>query len=113
MGRSLLFVLLGLTACSPSDWRAQETERGKDAIRAEVGDPSAQFSDVQVTGDERTGQICGKVSPKGALTVRFIVYIDGTAGPYLAAGQGSHPIPHDQFEFAWRNDCVGEGYKPG
>ncbi len=113
VGRSLVFALLGLAACSESDWRAREIQRAEEKIRAEFGDPSAQFLGVQVTGDEKTGQICGQVKGKGALTTRFIVYIDGTAGPYLAAGQGRHPLPHDQFEFAWRNDCLGEGYKPG
>jgi hypothetical protein len=113
IGGSLAFGFLSLAACNERDWRAQETGKAEDKIRIEVDDPSAAFSNVQVTGDETTGQICGQVTAKGAMTARFIVYIDGTAGPYLAAGLGRNPLPHDQFEFAWRNDCLGEGYKPG
>jgi hypothetical protein len=110
--RSLIFALLCLGACNGRDWQARETERAEEKIRVEVGGPSAQFLNVQVTGDERTGQICGEVKATGKMKARFIVYIDGTAGPYLAAAQGRHPLPHDQFEFAWRNDCLREGYKP-
>jgi len=106
---SLIAVCLGLAGCAPGDWRAEATAQAEAKVRAEISDPSAQFSRVQVTGDDRTGQTCGFVAAAGQ-AVRFIVYIDGTAGPYVEAGAGQHPIAQDDFNRAWQSDCVSEGY---
>lgn len=76
----------------------------------DVGDPAAQFAKVQVTGDDKTGQICGEVQPAHNAARRFIVYIDATAGPYVEAGGGHVAIAQDAFDSVWRNDCVAEGY---
>jgi len=80
-------------------------------MRAEVNDPSAQFSNIQVTGDQTTGQICGQVKAAGAWRARFIVYIDGTAGPFVESSRGMHAVSQQRFDFAWQNDCLKEGYK--
>lgn len=105
---------LALGACQPSgppvDWRVQQTAAAEAKIRADVGDPEALFTKVQVTGDDKTGQICGEVQPAHNGSRRFIVYIDGTAGPWIEQGAGHVSIGQDAFEAAWRNDCVGEGY---
>jgi hypothetical protein len=94
----------------PADWRTQQIAAAEAKIRTDVGDPAAQFTKVQVTGDDKTGQICGEVQPGPNAPRRFIVYIDGTAGPWVDEGGGHVPIGRDAFETAWRNDCVGEGY---
>jgi hypothetical protein len=95
---------------TPADWRAQQTAAAEAKIRADVGDPDAQFAKVQVTGDDKTGQICGEVQPAHNAARRFIVYIDATAGPYVEAGGGHVAIGQDAFDSAWQNDCVAEGY---
>jgi hypothetical protein len=105
---------LAVAACGPAgqsgDWRVQQTAAAEDKIRADVGDPDAQFTKVQVTGDDKTGQICGVVQPAHNASKRFIVYIDATAGPYVEAGGGHVAIAQDAFDSAWQNDCVAEGY---
>jgi hypothetical protein len=86
----------------------------EDQIRAEVNDPTAQFSQVQVTGNDATGQTCGYLDAKVGdrqKRGRFIVYIDGTAGPFVESGMGSLIMSPGDFDFAWQNDCVNEGYK--
>ncbi|HEY4029309.1 MAG TPA: hypothetical protein VGM25_03115 [Caulobacteraceae bacterium] len=105
---------LAVAACQPAgpplDWRVQQTEAAEAKIRAEVGDPGAQFAKVQVTGDDKTGQICGEVQPAHNGARRFVVYIDGTAGPWVEQGAGHTPVSQDRFDQAWQNDCLNEGY---
>lgn len=85
-------------------------------MRARLGDPAAQFSKVQVTGDSRSGQTCGFVTATPAAAVsggtgRFIVYIDKAAGPFFEYSIGISSIPQAQFDFQWEHDCLNEGYK--
>jgi hypothetical protein len=103
-----------LAACSGAamDWRAQSIDKAETKMRAEVGDAAATFSEVQVTGDRQTGQICGKVKSANAEPARFVVYIDGTAGPFMEGGRGKTFLTPNQFDFSWRADCLNEGYKP-
>jgi hypothetical protein len=114
---ALVLICCGLAACGQQnrDWRAAAIADAEDQIRADVNDPAAKFSDVQVTGNSSTGQTCGRVSAKlstgGDEEGRFIVYIDGSVSPYVENGMGAHPMTHEQFEFAWQNDCIKEGYK--
>jgi hypothetical protein len=117
---AILAVLLascGLAACDQQDrdWRAAAIADAKDQIRSAVNDPNAKFSDVQVTGNARTGQTCGFVSVRlasgGDGSGRFIVYIDGTAGPFIENDLGGSARTHEQFEFSWEADCIKEGYK--
>jgi hypothetical protein len=118
VGMQLLMVcgFLGLISCNEEDWRMQAIALAEDKMHAEVNDSAAQFSRVQVTGDNATGQTCGFVKAKAGATGRekrgrFIVYIDGTAGPYVEAGMGSLFLSQEDFNFAWQNDCLNEGYK--
>jgi hypothetical protein len=119
LSAALIVALAGcasLYACGPSgDWRAQAIADAEQQIRSDVNDPNATFSDVQVTGDDSTGQTCGRVSAKlktgGDQDGRFIVYIDGSVSPYVENSMGTHPMTHEAFEFAWQNDCLKEGYK--
>ncbi|MDR3511177.1 MAG: hypothetical protein P4L73_06065 [Caulobacteraceae bacterium] len=110
----LLGGCLALAACDGQAWRAGAASRAEEQVRQVVSDPSAQFSRVQVTGDDRTGQTCGFASvrtPDGlGHLVRFIVYIDASAGPYVEAGLGRQVLTQDNFERAWQADCVKEGY---
>ena len=117
MKKSALCLLLALAACG-QDWRAREMAAAEDKIRVEVDDPGAVFSQVQITGDSQTGQTCGTVKamhgPDAAgPAVRFVVYIDGTSGPWVEKGQGRQFLSQDRFDDAWRADCVGEGWRPG
>jgi hypothetical protein len=107
----LICGLLGLAACGGLDWRPRQIELAEQKIRAEVGYPSARFFNVQVTGDQSTGQICGQVEAATGRSARFIVYIDGTSGPYIEAGVSRDFLPQGRFDLAWRADCVGEGYR--
>ncbi|HEY1837991.1 MAG: hypothetical protein WBQ17_15005 [Rhizomicrobium sp.] len=116
MKTALLTICVCLAACSQQDWRAQAIANAEQNIKDDVGDPSAQFSRVQVTGDDSTGQTCGFVTAKSsgnapAQATRFIVYIDNTAGPYVESGIGTHPLTSSDFENAWQSDCLREGYK--
>lgn len=112
-----LFLLCGLAvlaACTAKDWRAEAIANAEDAMRTQVSDPAAAFTHVQITGDSSSGQTCGFVTAKvGTLKkgARFIVYIDGTAGPFVEAGMGRQPMSKDDFDWAWQNDCLKEGYK--
>lgn len=110
MRRFLFCGLLVLAACQAPDWRAQQIARAEAKIRSEVGDSSAQFSKVQLTGDQNTGQTCGVVKDAHNAPARFIVYIDGTSGPYIEGGGGAQYLNQDSFDSAWQNDCVAEGY---
>jgi len=109
-----LLLLCGLlAACTAKDWRAEAIANAEDTVRAQVNDPKAAFSHLQITGDSSTGQTCGFVTAKvGSLTkgARFIIYIDG-AGPFVEGGMGHTFMSKDDFDWAWLNDCLHEGYK--
>lgn len=89
---------------------------GLQKMRDYLEDPDLRFFAAQVVGDSSSGQICGRVFGKSVSNgtgapARFIVYIDGTAGPWIEDQIGQHKISDDRFEFAWANDCVGEGWR--
>ncbi|TPK83456.1 MULTISPECIES: hypothetical protein [unclassified Mesorhizobium] len=113
--RQALLLLCGLlAACNGGDWRANAISAAEDKMRVEVNDSSATFSHIQLTGDSSSGQTCGVVRAKagsGWKNVRFIVYIDNTAGPYVEAGLGRQSMSRPDFDWAWQNDCLNEGYK--
>lgn len=98
-----------LVACSKSDWRADAIADAEGQIGTQLDAPSAHFTRVQLTGNSSTGQTCGFVTAKSVSapekTTRFIVYIDGTAGPYI-----EFRMDAQAFETAWQNDCRREGY---
>lgn len=107
---------LALSACGLLNWRARVTTDAEAQIRTELGDPSAQFSPVEVTGNSSTGQTCASVTVEPAgnahrSTGRFIVYIDKTAGPFIEPSIGYFTVSQSQFDFAWQHDCVDEGYR--
>lgn len=110
----LLLLSALLSACSGSgDWRADAITAAEGKMHELVTDPSATFSHVQLTGDSSTGQTCGVITAKvGAFTkeARFIVYIDNSAGPFVEPGMGQSMSRAD-FDWAWKNDCLNEGYK--
>jgi hypothetical protein len=113
--------LVSLVACGKSspepDWRLKVIADAENKIRTRLGDPAAEFSRVQVTGDQTSGQTCGYVTakPRAAAnggTGRFIVYIDGGPGyPPIEYSVGISTVSQAQFDFWWDHDCVGEGYK--
>ena len=108
--------LLLLASCNAPDWRAKAAQDGEQKVRDDLGDPSLEFSAVQVVGDSRTGQVCGKVLGKtvyGSVgePVRFIVYIDGSAGPWIEGQHGRDTVSDSRFDFAWQNDCINEGWR--
>jgi hypothetical protein len=108
--------LLTLFACDQSDWRPKVIADAENQIRSILGDPDAKFTEVQVTGNETTGQTCGFVTAKPAAsanggTGRFIVYIDKGAGPYIEYAVGISTVSQEQFDFNWQYDCLNEGYK--
>jgi hypothetical protein len=105
-----------LFACDKPDWRPKVIADAENQIRGKLGDPKAQFTGVQVTGNDATGQTCGFVTanpPASASggTGRFIVYIDRTAGPYIEYSVGIYTVSPEQFEYSWQYDCLTEGYK--
>ena len=91
------------------DWRQAGVREAEQRMRAELADPAAKFSDEQLTGDNRTGQTCGRVITSAGASERFIVYID-TPGPYVEGGLGRTQLSQEQFDQAWENDCLHEGY---
>jgi hypothetical protein len=104
-----------LAACAPADWKPGVVADAEKRMRDEMADPAAQFSRVQVTGDDRTGQTCGYVYGRFAdgLThvARFTVYID-TPAPFVDGGLGRRKaLSREEFEEDWQADCVKEGYK--
>ena len=110
----LALAVVALASCQRGDWQAEAIAAAEDEMRADVKDPSAQFSRVQVTGDDATGQTCGSITAKAGgrqKRGRFIVYIDGTAGPFVQSGLGSQFMSPEDFAWAWQNDCLNEGYK--
>jgi hypothetical protein len=107
--------VLACAACHTSDWRRGAIENAERTVRIEAGDPQATFSDVQVTGDQSTGQVCGYVTAHNDTMLsggpaRFIFYIDGAGGnnPWVEGNPGRHKAPN--FDFNWSADCVHEGY---
>lgn len=109
--RGLVFGwLLALAACQAPDWRAQAIATAEAKVKSEMGDRSAQFMNVQFIGDQRSGQTCGVVQAVSRPAERFIVYIDGTAGPYIEGGEGPEHLTSEAFYAAWQNDCLAEGY---
>jgi hypothetical protein len=116
LGVSLLAVF-GCGKGPAPDWKPKVVADAEAQIRATLGDPAAQFSQVQVTGDSSSGQTCGYVTanPPAAAkggTGRFIVYIDKGAGPFIEQAVGISTISQPQFEFQWEHDCLDEGYRP-
>ncbi|MBI1361148.1 MAG: hypothetical protein GC155_12805 [Alphaproteobacteria bacterium] len=117
MKRLLYVSCFALAACAPpqtagTDWRAVQIADAEAQMRIQVVDRDARFFDVQMTGDQHTGQTCGKVKSKNGKLARFIVYIDKSAGPFVEDHQGKQYIsPHD-FDFQWKYDCLKEGYDP-
>jgi hypothetical protein len=105
---TLLGCLLCLASCGDWDWRSPQIAIAEKKVRALINDPNAQFSEVQLTGDQSSGQTCGKATSANGDVRRFIVYIDG-APPALDDPQDSDA--HDHFVSAWTNDCLNEGYK--
>lgn len=110
--------VLALISCEAPDWRAAAAERALDSVRRDVGDPAVRFFAVQVVGDDRTGQICGRLMGEGLSTrrgtpARFIVYIDNSAGPWIENQIGHDIVSDARFDFAWENDCVKEGWREG
>jgi hypothetical protein len=103
-----------VTACSDPDWRAHDIAKAESLARADISDPTAIFSRVAFTGDDKTGQTCGYLNGKTfagqPFAARFIVYIDGSAGPYVEYSMGRHPLSQVEFDRAWQNDCIVEGY---
>jgi hypothetical protein len=113
--------LSALIACDKApepDWRIKVIADAEAKVRATLYDPAARFSQVQVTGDQSTGQTCGTVTanPPAAAsggTGRFIVYIDGNPPtPAIEYAVGISTVSQEQFDFWWEHDCLGEGYKP-
>jgi TPR repeat protein len=90
-------------------WRAARTRAAEQRMRAEIGDPTATFDHEQLTGDDKTGQTCGQMRTTSGLRFRFIVYLD-VAEPDVEGGLGRKALTPDQFDDAWTNDCLGEGY---
>jgi len=112
---NLLVLCALLSACSGSsgDWRADAIASAEAKMRGLINSPEVTFSHVDLTGNSATGQTCGVIISKvGIFTkeARFIVYIDNTAGPFVEPGLGSSMSQAD-FDWAWKNDCVNEGYK--
>ena len=116
MRKASNLLLLGalLSACTGSgDWRGDAIAAAEAKMCDLINDPAATFSHVDLTGDSATGQTCGVIIVKvGIYTkeARFIVYIDNTAGPFVEPGLGQTMSQAD-FDWAWQNDCVNEGYK--
>jgi hypothetical protein len=90
------------------DWKSQQTAIAEQKVRDTIADPAAPFPHTDVVGDDKTGQVCGLVSPHGGAPVRFVFYIDQTAGPYV--DESGNVGVQQQFEAAWQADCIHEGY---
>jgi len=119
MRRTVIILLVGAAAGCHSDWRAQAVRDAEQLVRQQMKDPSLQFSRVQYTGDDRTGQTCGyfarKTADGGEVDSRFIVFIDGGGGqnPYIEDPSAPYPENKDDFAFNWRSECVNLGYRDG
>ena len=116
MKRFLLLVLITLGACQ-ADWRTQEVKDAEALMRDQLKDPSVEFSRVQFTGDDRTGQTCGyyviHTPDGGEVSTRFIVFVDGAGGqnPYIDDPSAPYPTNKDDFALNWRTQCLDLGYK--
>lgn len=104
-----LVTVAGCSAGRLGDWRQAGIKGAEQRMRATLGDPGAKFSEEQLTGDQRTGQTCGRVVTSAGASGRFIVYID-TPEPYLESGLGERAVSQEDFDQAWENDCLHEGY---
>jgi hypothetical protein len=77
-------------------------------IRAQINNPSLQFSRVQFTGDDRSGQTCGYFTRRTAdgeeVSTRFIVFIDGGGGqnPFVDDSSRALSGEQDDFQLNWR-----------
>ena len=110
-----IYACLALVGCQQADWRPQAIAQAETKMREQVSDPAAQFSHVQLTGDDKTGQTCGTITAvlgpdRLSRSERFIVYIDNTAGPYIEGGFDNPPLSQANFDRAWQGDCLNEGY---
>jgi hypothetical protein len=113
---TLLFIsAFGFASCQKADWRQTAISDAERAVRLEAGDSGGTFSVVQITGDQSSGQVCGKVIARNGSILsgsqaRFIFYIDGAGGnnPWVEGNPGPHKAPN--FDFNWNEDCVLEGY---
>lgn len=114
--RQLIFILLlGLSACH-SDWRGQAINDAEASVRRQLNKPSLQFSRVQFTGDNHSGQTCGyfmaNSADGGEVATRFIMFIDGNGGqnPFIDDPSAPYPTNKDDFALNWRTQCVELGY---
>jgi hypothetical protein len=115
--RRLIFLsLVGLASCQ-GDWRVQAVQQAETLIRDRVGDPSLQFTRVQFTGDNVSGQTCGyfvrRTADGGEVDTRFIVFVDGANGqnPFIDEASSPYPINKEDFALGWRTQCLDLGYK--
>jgi hypothetical protein len=112
----ILLSLVALAGCQV-DWRAQAINNAKRLVREEVRNPSMEFTRVQFTGDNRSGQTCGyyltRTADGGQVTTRFIVFIDGGGGqnPFIDNLSARYPLNKDDFALNWRTQCLDLGYK--
>jgi hypothetical protein len=90
-------------------WRQAGIKAAEQRMRAELSDPGAKFSEEELTGDQTSGQTCGRVQTSSGASERFIVYID-TPEPYIDGGLGHKVLSQEDFEGYWTNDCLKEGY---
>ena len=115
MRRLLVPALIVSNACN-SDWRAQAMSGAEAMIRGQFNNPSLQFSRVQFTGDDRSGQTCGyftrRTADGGEVSTRFIVFVDGGGGqnPFVDDPSAPYPVNKDDFQLNWRTQCVELGY---
>jgi len=115
--KSLALLLLFMLAACSGDWRQAAVNDAEALVRDQVKDPSLQFSRVQFTGDDRSGQTCGyytiRTADGGEASIRFISFIDGNRGenPFIDLPSAPYPTNKDDFDLAWRSECLDLGYK--
>jgi len=116
MRRLIFLALIGVTGCQ-AHWRADAVKDAEALVRKQVNNPSLQFSRVQFTGDNRSGQTCGyfveRTPDGGEVSKRFIVFIDGGGGqnPFIDDPSAPFPTNKDDFTLNWRTQCLDLGYK--
>lgn len=116
MKRLIAIVFIAATGCH-RDWQADAMSDAETLVREQVKDPSLQFSGLQFTGDNRSGQTCGHfiTHPPGGgeISTRFIVFIDGGGGqnPFIDSPSAPYPVNKDDFALNWRTQCLDLGYK--
>ena len=91
------------------DWRQAGIREAEQRMRTELGDPGAKFIEEQLTGDQRTGQTCGRVITSAGASERFIVYIDDRDS-LIDGGLSRKTLSQADFEDAWQRDCLRRGY---